>query len=153
MITGDIDNSQGDGSHGRNDHYQPGTQQYRGQAARRPGLTLTGLALNNARGLLQSGAQLSLNTQGERLTNSDSGATGGLVARGDLLLNTGLFDGHQGVIFGKMSVSIPIGRHSATRTVNWWPVGNCSSIAVCWITARGSSSREATGNSTPTDRR
>ncbi|EBB0752084.1 hypothetical protein DNG16_23975, partial [Salmonella enterica] len=64
-------------------------------------LALTSLAVNNARGLLQSGARLSLDTQGEQLTNTDSGETGGLVARGDLQLNTGQLDGRQGVILGQ----------------------------------------------------
>ncbi|MGR3863914.1 hemagglutinin repeat-containing protein, partial [Edwardsiella anguillarum] len=102
LITGDIDNSQGVmAATGGMTITSQELNNTAGKLLAGQGLTLTGLALNNARGLLQSGAQLSLNTQGERLTNSDSGATGGLVARGDLLLNTGLFDGHQGVIFGE----------------------------------------------------
>lgn len=65
------------------------------------GVTLKTRAVNNAHGLVQSGARLSLDTQGEQLTNTDSGETGGLIARGDLQLNTGQLDGRQGVILGQ----------------------------------------------------
>jgi len=64
-------------------------------------LSLNTGALDNQRGLLQSGESLSLDTHGAGLNNRDSGAHGGIVARGDLQLATGQVEGANGVIQGK----------------------------------------------------
>ncbi|EDG0478263.1 filamentous hemagglutinin N-terminal domain-containing protein, partial [Salmonella enterica subsp. enterica serovar Newport] len=102
LTIGDIDNAQGviaaAGEMTVNSQQLNNTE---GKLLSDQALALTSLAVNNARGLLQSGARLSLDTQGEQLTNTDSGETGGLVARGDLQLNTGQLDGRQGVILGQ----------------------------------------------------
>jgi filamentous hemagglutinin len=64
-------------------------------------LTLKTGALDNQRGLLQSGQALSLDTHGAQLNNSTSGDLGGIVARGDLQLSTGMLAGDHGVIQGQ----------------------------------------------------
>ncbi|URQ62202.1 hemagglutinin repeat-containing protein [Pantoea alhagi] len=61
-------------------------------------LTLVTADLDNQRGLLQAGQQLSLDTQGETLNNTDSGKHGGIIAGGDLLLNSGGLDNSAGVL-------------------------------------------------------
>ncbi|MGD8106443.1 hemagglutinin repeat-containing protein [Pantoea sp. FN0302] len=64
-------------------------------------LTLVTDRLDNGRGLLQAGGQLSLDTQGAKLINTDSGDTGGIIAGGDLQLSTGQISGDRGAIFGQ----------------------------------------------------
>ncbi|KAA5950907.1 filamentous hemagglutinin N-terminal domain-containing protein [Pantoea sp. Bo_2] len=74
-------------------------------------LTLNSGAFDNQRGLIQSGASLSLDTHGAQLTNTASGAQGGIVAGGDLLLSTGQIDGQNGVMLGQ---NVRIDTHQQT---------------------------------------
>ena len=102
LITGDIDNTQG--VMAAAGEARVNSQQFTNTAGKLladQALTLVTRAVNNAGGLVQSGARLFLDTQGEQLTNTDSGKTGGLVARGDLQINAGQLDGRQGVILGQ----------------------------------------------------
>lgn len=102
LTTGDINNSQGViAAAGETNVNSQGLNNTAGKLLADQALTLVTRTVNNVRGLIQSGARLSLDTQGEQLANTDSGGTGGLIARGDLQLNTGQFDGHQGVILGQ----------------------------------------------------
>nr|WP_242452231.1 hemagglutinin repeat-containing protein [Morganella morganii] len=102
LTTGDIDNTQG--VMAAAGEASVNSQQFTNTAGKLladQALTLVTQAVNNAGGLVQSGARLFLDTQGEQLTNTDSGETGGLVARGDLQINSGQLDGRQGVILGQ----------------------------------------------------
>ncbi|EMD2852734.1 TPA: hypothetical protein O7X93_003900 [Salmonella enterica] len=102
LTTGDINNSQGViAAAGETNVNSQGLNNTAGKLLADQALTLVTRTVNNASGLIQSGARLSLDTQGEQLTNTDSGETGGLIARGDLQLNTGQIDGRQGVILGQ----------------------------------------------------
>ncbi|EGM0865561.1 hemagglutinin repeat-containing protein [Salmonella enterica] len=102
LTTGDINNSQGViAAAGETNVNSQGLKNNAGKLLADQALTLVTRTVNNASGLIQSGARLSLDTQGEQLTNTDSGETGGLIARGDLQLNTGQIDGRQGVILGQ----------------------------------------------------
>ncbi|EJI2013126.1 hemagglutinin repeat-containing protein [Salmonella enterica] len=102
LTTGDINNSQGAiAAAGETNVNSQGLNNTAGKLLADQALTLVTRTVNNASGLIQSGARLSLDTQGEQLTNTDSGETGGLIARGDLQLNTGQIDGRQGVILGQ----------------------------------------------------
>lgn len=51
-----------------------------GNVAALQDLTITSGALTNAQGLLQAGAALQIDTSGQRLTNTNSGAVGGIVS-------------------------------------------------------------------------
>ncbi len=64
-------------------------------------LNLVTGAVDNQRGLLQAGTALSLDTQGARLSNTDSGDSAGIIAGGDLRLSTGQIDGGKGAIIGQ----------------------------------------------------
>ncbi|MFS7252086.1 hemagglutinin repeat-containing protein [Rahnella rivi] len=75
-------------------------------------LSLTTQALDNTAGLIQSGQSLTLDTQGQRLTNTASGETGGLFSLGDLTLNAGDVDNQSGVIVSQQSANI------STQTLN-----------------------------------
>lgn len=102
LTTGDIDNTRG--VMAAAGEASVNSQQFTNTAGKLladQALTLVTRAVNNAGGLVQSGARLLLDTQGERLTNTDSGETGGLVARDDLQINSGQLDGRQGVILGQ----------------------------------------------------
>ncbi|EBP0013545.1 filamentous hemagglutinin N-terminal domain-containing protein, partial [Salmonella enterica] len=102
LTTGDIDNAQGViAAAGETEVNSRQLNNTAGKLLADRALTLVTRAVNNAGGLVQSGARLSLDTQGEQLTNTDSGETGGLVARGDLQLSTGLLDGRRGVMLGQ----------------------------------------------------
>ncbi|KAA5929370.1 MULTISPECIES: filamentous hemagglutinin N-terminal domain-containing protein, partial [unclassified Pantoea] len=74
-------------------------------------LTLESGSVDNQHGLLQAGEALSLNTHGAQLTNTASGAQGGIVAGGDLLLSTGQIDGQYGVMLGQ---NVRIDTHQQT---------------------------------------
>uniref|UniRef100_UPI00301C7C2E hemagglutinin repeat-containing protein n=1 Tax=Pantoea anthophila TaxID=470931 RepID=UPI00301C7C2E len=74
-------------------------------------LTLESGSVDNQHGLLQAGEALSLNTHGAQLTNTASGAQGGIVAGGDLLLSTGQIDGQNGVMLGQ---NVRIDTHQQT---------------------------------------
>ncbi|WPU21310.1 hemagglutinin repeat-containing protein [Cedecea neteri] len=102
LTTGDIDNTRGlMAAKGEMAVNSQGLNNAAGKLLADQALTLVTRAVNNAGGLVQSGARLFLDTQGEQLTNTDSGETGGLVARGNLQLNSGQLDGRQGVILGQ----------------------------------------------------
>ncbi len=60
-------------------------------------LNIFSLALNNQRGWIQ-GKTLSIDTQGNKLTNTDSAKGKGLVSLGTLILKTGEFNNNQGRI-------------------------------------------------------
>ena len=102
LTTGDINNTRGVmAAAGEASVNSQGLNNTAGRLLADQALTLVTRGVNNAGGLVQSGARLSLDTQGEQLTNTDSGETGGLVAGGNLQLNTGQLDGRQGVILGQ----------------------------------------------------
>ncbi|WP_445495133.1 hemagglutinin repeat-containing protein [Photorhabdus sp. SF281] len=61
-------------------------------------LTVTSGTVDNTGGLLKSGTTLSLNTQGQKLTNAQSGDKRGIRSGNDLMLETGEIDNTAGVI-------------------------------------------------------
>ncbi|MDP2065518.1 MAG: filamentous hemagglutinin N-terminal domain-containing protein, partial [Burkholderiaceae bacterium] len=61
-------------------------------------LTLQSGALNNDRGLIQATAALAVNTHGQTLTNTHSGASGGIVGHGTVNLDTGDLDNQAGYV-------------------------------------------------------
>ncbi|KER03276.1 hemagglutinin repeat-containing protein [Photorhabdus temperata] len=61
-------------------------------------LTVTSGIVDNTGGLLKSGSTLSLNTQGQKLTNAQSGDKRGIRSGNDLTLVTGEIDNTAGVI-------------------------------------------------------
>ncbi|EDW6064629.1 filamentous hemagglutinin N-terminal domain-containing protein [Salmonella enterica subsp. enterica serovar Oslo] len=71
-------------------------------------LSLVSGAVNNLRGLLQSAGLLTLDTQHHTLINAQSGKAGGIIAGGDLHINSGQFDSDHGVLTGE-NVSISTG--------------------------------------------
>ncbi|WP_240609950.1 hemagglutinin repeat-containing protein [Billgrantia endophytica] len=64
------------------------------------GLELASGALNNHRGTLQAGGDLHLDTQGQVLINTDSGSQGGILAGGELRIDSGTLNNAAGVIGG-----------------------------------------------------
>ena len=61
-------------------------------------LSATTLAVNNQSGLIQGGSSVNLNTQGQTLTNTQSGATGGIVSGGALTVQSGALDNTGGYL-------------------------------------------------------
>ncbi|MCL2658191.1 MAG: filamentous hemagglutinin N-terminal domain-containing protein, partial [Betaproteobacteria bacterium] len=61
-------------------------------------LNATTHALYNDTGALQAGGALTLDTQGQALTNTNAGATGGIFAGGALTLRVGQIDNHGGIL-------------------------------------------------------
>uniref|UniRef100_UPI0025AEE8AF hemagglutinin repeat-containing protein n=2 Tax=Photorhabdus laumondii TaxID=2218628 RepID=UPI0025AEE8AF len=61
---------------------------------------LTTQALNNTRGQIQSESSLLLDTQNQTLTNTDSGKTGGIIAKDSLRISSGKLTNDAGVILG-----------------------------------------------------
>ncbi|RAX02149.1 hemagglutinin repeat-containing protein [Photorhabdus sp. S9-53] len=61
---------------------------------------LTTQALNNTRGQIQSESSLLLDTQNQALTNTDSGKTGGIIAKDSLRISSGKLTNDSGVILG-----------------------------------------------------
>ncbi|MCC8414471.1 filamentous hemagglutinin N-terminal domain-containing protein [Photorhabdus laumondii subsp. laumondii] len=61
---------------------------------------LTTQALDNTRGQIQSESSLLLDTQNQALTNTDSGKTGGIIAKDSLRISSGNLTNNAGVILG-----------------------------------------------------
>ncbi|WP_256137933.1 hemagglutinin repeat-containing protein [Serratia quinivorans] len=61
-------------------------------------LNIDSLALTNDGGLLQAGGDAILNTQGQALTNRDSGKNGGISSLGELTIDSGAVDNQGGFI-------------------------------------------------------
>ncbi len=61
-------------------------------------LNINSLALTNDGGLLQAGGDATLNTQGQALTNRDSGKNGGISSLGKLTIDSGAVDNQSGFI-------------------------------------------------------
>ncbi|WP_387490371.1 filamentous hemagglutinin N-terminal domain-containing protein [Photorhabdus sp. RM96S] len=61
---------------------------------------LTTQALNNTRGQIQSESSLLLDTQNQALTNTDSGKTGGIIAKDSLRISSGKLTNNSGAILG-----------------------------------------------------
>ena len=55
-------------------------------------------ALTNAGGLIQAGEAMSIDTHGQSLSNSDSGASNGILGFATVTLATGLLDNSSGRI-------------------------------------------------------
>ncbi|EHC6699118.1 filamentous hemagglutinin N-terminal domain-containing protein, partial [Salmonella enterica subsp. enterica] len=64
-------------------------------------LSLLSDTVNNLRGLLQSAGMLTLDTRHHALINTDSGSRGGIIAAGDVRLDTGRIEGDRGVLTGQ----------------------------------------------------
>ncbi|EAW9117776.1 filamentous hemagglutinin N-terminal domain-containing protein [Salmonella enterica] len=64
-------------------------------------LSLLSDTVNNLRGLLQSAGMLTLDTRHHALINADSGSRGGIIAAGDVRLDTGRIEGDRGVLTGQ----------------------------------------------------
>jgi filamentous hemagglutinin len=81
-----------------------------GQLASLSNLSLfnTGL-LNDDGGLLQSAADLLIDTQGGTLSNTRSGDQGGITSQGSLTLKTGLLDNQQGVLISNQQLTFTAG--------------------------------------------
>ncbi|EEM8546713.1 filamentous hemagglutinin N-terminal domain-containing protein [Salmonella enterica] len=82
-------------------------------------LSLLSDTVNNLRGLLQSAGMLTLDTRHHALINTDSGSRGGIIAAGDVRLDTGRIEGDRGVLTGQ-NVIINTGNdafsHQGSRT-------------------------------------
>lgn len=70
----------------------------RGTLAAGGALTLESGALNNAGGLIQSAGALAIDTHGQMLSNTNSGASGGILGQGALILAAGDLDNSTGLI-------------------------------------------------------
>ncbi|EGL4298797.1 filamentous hemagglutinin N-terminal domain-containing protein [Salmonella enterica] len=64
-------------------------------------LSLLSDTVNNLRGLLQSAGMLTLDTRHHALINTDSGSRGGIIAAGDVRIDTGRIEGDRGVLTGQ----------------------------------------------------
>jgi len=70
-------------------------------------LTLNTQRLQNDNGgLIQSGAALSIDTHGQRLSNTNSGDSGGLISQGDMLLATGELDNQRGALLASGAINL-----------------------------------------------
>ncbi|WP_447737424.1 two-partner secretion domain-containing protein [Aeromonas veronii] len=78
-------------------------------ASQRGELDIKSGALNNDSGLLQSTGPLNIDTHGQALTNSHSGATGGIVSGNSLTLRSGDLLNLAGVIHGNGQVVVQSG--------------------------------------------
>lgn len=74
--------------------------------------------MDNQRGLLQAGNQLSLGTQGAEITNTESGASGGIIAFNDLDLHSGAINNQSGFIAAGKQATLTAGELNIVR-VRW----------------------------------
>ncbi|WP_350307428.1 hypothetical protein, partial [Photorhabdus viridis] len=69
-------------------------------------LKLTVGKTDNNGGLLQSVDDLTLDTQGELLTNINSGESGGIISTGNMNLTTGIIDNQQGKVIANKQLKV-----------------------------------------------
>lgn len=84
-------------------------------------LNLTSLALTNSGGLIRADDALTIDTQGQSLINTDSGATGGLVSLASMTLNAGDLNNQTGFIATGGTASLTAG---AVSNQNGFVAGN-----------------------------
>ncbi|MBA0035795.1 hemagglutinin repeat-containing protein [Pantoea sp. BIGb0393] len=73
-------------------------------------LTLNTQRLQNDNGgLIQSGAALSIDTNGQRLSNTNSGDSGGLISQGDMHLVAGELDNQHGALLASGAINLASG--------------------------------------------
>ncbi|MHA7844766.1 hemagglutinin repeat-containing protein [Serratia sp. D1N4] len=111
LSSGAVDNRQGKLVGGGDTVLHTGLLDNRsGQLASLSNLSLfnTGL-LNDDGGLLQSAADLLIDTQGGTLSNTHSGDQGGITSQGSLTLKTAALDNRQGVLIGNQQLTLTSG--------------------------------------------
>ena len=111
LSSGALDNRQGKLVGGGETQLHTGNLDNRGgQLASLSNLSLfnTGV-LNDDGGLLQSAADLLIDTQGGTLSNTDSGNQGGITSQGNLTLNTAALDNQQGVLISNQQLTLTAG--------------------------------------------
>ena len=65
---------------------------------------------NDNGGLIQSGAALSIDTHGQRLSNTNSGDSGGLISQGDMYLVSGELDNQHGALLASGNINLASGQ-------------------------------------------
>lgn len=79
-----------------------------GQVVAGSGLTISSTALSNDRGLLQAMGDVAIDTQGQSLTNTNSGNNGGIVAGALLGISAGSIDNRAGFIASNARQTITV---------------------------------------------
>ncbi|WP_448511158.1 hemagglutinin repeat-containing protein, partial [Photorhabdus sp. MH8.4] len=101
LRTGDINNTAGIiSAKGKTTLNAGNVDNTDGQLLSQQRAELTTQALNNTRGQIQSESSLLLDTQNQTLTNTDSGKTGGIIAKDSLRISSGKLTNDAGVILG-----------------------------------------------------
>ncbi|HEY4468769.1 MAG TPA: hemagglutinin repeat-containing protein [Klebsiella sp.] len=111
LSSGTLDNRQGKLVGGGDTALHTGLLDNRGgQLASLSSLSLfnTGF-LNDDGGLLQSAADLLIDTQGGTLSNTHSGEQGGITSQGNLTLNTAVLDNQHGVFISNQQLTLTAG--------------------------------------------
>jgi filamentous hemagglutinin len=70
----------------------------------------TQILQNDNGGLIQSGAALRIDTHGQRLSNTNSGANGGIISQGDMHLATGELDNQHGALLASGAINLASGQ-------------------------------------------
>jgi filamentous hemagglutinin len=96
--SGALDNTQGMLVGGTTDLFTGRLDNSKGTLVGKQTLNIDSLALTNDGGLLQAGGDATLNTQGQALTNRDSGKNGGISSLGKLTIDSGSVDNQGGFI-------------------------------------------------------
>ena len=89
----------------------------RGSLAARGTLDILSAALNNDTGLIQAAGALTIDTQGEKLTNTNAGTAGGILGQSEVTLKTGNLDNTSGFIGAQGDLSITGQAISNTGTI------------------------------------
>ncbi|SCZ66563.1 hemagglutinin repeat-containing protein, partial [Photorhabdus luminescens] len=101
LRTGDINNTTGIiSAKGKTTLNAGNVNNTDGQLVSQQMAELTTLALDNTRGQIQSESTLLLDTQNQALTNTNSGKTGGIIAKDALRISSGKLTNDAGVILG-----------------------------------------------------
>ncbi|WP_334223581.1 hemagglutinin repeat-containing protein, partial [Photorhabdus bodei] len=101
LRTGDINNTAGIiSAKGKTTLNASNVDNTDGQLLSQQMAELTTQALNNTRGQIQSESSLLLDTQNQALTNTDSGKTGGIIAKDSLRISSGKLTNNSGAILG-----------------------------------------------------
>lgn len=99
-------------------------------------LQITSNKLNNDQGKLQSGADMSINTRGHALINTNSGADKGIISSGKLAINSGAINNTAGYIGATDNIDI-----NSTATLNNTGNGVILGLADVSVTATGADNR------------
>ena len=83
-----------------------GVDNSRGSLSARGSIDILSGALVNDAGLIQAGGNLGIDTQNQKLTNTNSGSSGGILGQGDVTLKTGDLDNTTGFVGAQGALAI-----------------------------------------------